>query len=68
MAGKREALSYRSSRKMSQGVLLNGEVKWFTHEAIGKPTARSFLSEGRGVLARSRSRETRSPSIYAWAG
>ena len=67
MAGKREALSYRSSRKTSQGVLFSGEVKWIIHEAIGKPIARNFC-EGQGVLARSHWRETRSQSIYAWAG
>jgi hypothetical protein len=49
---------------MSQGVLFNGEVKRIILEAIGKPTARS-ASEGRGALARSRWRETRSPSIYS---
>ena len=31
---------------MSQGVLFNGEVKWFIHEAEGKPIARSLRGAG----------------------
>ncbi len=27
---------------------MNGEVKWCTHEAIGKPTARSICLRGAG--------------------
>lgn len=58
------AASMRSFRKMSQGVLGNGEVNRFTRGAAGKPIVRS-ISKGRGAFAFSHYLETRSQPIYA---
>ena len=40
-------MSYRSFRKMIQGVLINGEVKRLNLGAVGKPIARNRKVRGR---------------------
>jgi hypothetical protein len=58
----------RPFRKTGHGVLFNGEAKRIILGAAGKPTSPQPQGEGRGALAWSHWRDTRSQLIYTWAG